>query len=521
MPSEPQARNSHPETLLLGAAIALAVLVRLPQIGASFYGDEGFSLLRDSNEWLTSTEDAFRPVFFTALHGWRVLGFHGEVGLRCLSLLFGVAQIPVAFMLGRRLAGASAGFVFALLLALDPLLIEFSQELRMYSLVPLLALLQAWAFVEVLARRSEHRPVLRAWVGFVAAGVLGTYSHFHYWFLIAGFGFALWRRRREVALKQGALALFATALLYLPNLPNVLRFQREGGGGAHLLATDLTSALPKLFTAFSVGFNYFRLPDMGLDRAIRVSSLGPNVALALLVAIPALIVCGLVVQACVKRRPGPILWLSIELLLVPIALSFAVVVATGKNFIHPKYMVFSAPFLPLLFTASYFATERRWLKAVMGVFGACVFAVALVHFNQPEQYGRREDWRGAALFLRTELVDQRAILLRLGSAGSAEQPPHREGAAPQSLWEYYAADLFERTRIISLPRPDVSASDLAGTVQRLTSGKRDVYYLWSEIGRNFDDPGDVVLAAARETLVDEQKRQFNPRFILYHWHTRQ
>jgi len=506
--------------LLLGAVVLLAALVRLPQIGASFYGDEGFSLLRDSNEWLTSTEDAFRPLYFTALHAWRVLGFHGEVGLRSLSLLFGVAQIPVAFALGRRLVGAAVGFAFALLLALDPLLIEFSQELRMYSLVPLLALLQAWAFVEVVARASERRPVRGAWVGFVAAGVLGTYAHFHYWFLIAGFAFGLWRRRQEIALKQGAIALFVIGLLYLPNVPNLLRFQREGGGGAHLLATDLTSALPKLLTAFSVGFNYFRLPEMGLDRAIRVSSLGPNVALALLVAGPALIVCWLVFRACARRDPGPILWLSIELFAVPMALSFAAVVITGRNFIHPKYMVFSAPFLPLLFTAAFFSTERRSLRSVLGGLAACVFAVALLHFNQPDQYGRREDWRGAASYLRTEL-DQRAQLLRLGSAGTAEDPPHEQGAPPQSLWEYYAADLSQHTKIISLPRPDAAVADLVPTVQRLTSGKRDVYYLWSEIGRNFDDPADVLLTAAREVLVDEQKRQFNPRFILYHWHTRQ
>jgi len=143
-----------------------------------------------------------------------------------------------------------------------------------------------------------------------------------------------------------------------------------------------------------------------------------------------------------------------------------------------------------------------------------------VHFNQPTQYGRREDWRGAAQYLRTELVDPRAMLLRLGSVGSAEAPPRKNGSEPQSLWEYYAGDLSERTKTIRLPHANASSLELVPTVQQLAAGKRDIYYLWSEIGRNFDDPGDVVLAAAREVLVDERKLQFNPRFILYHWHTR-
>ncbi|HEX3850735.1 MAG TPA: glycosyltransferase family 39 protein, partial [Polyangiaceae bacterium] len=255
MPPDTKERNKN--ALLLLALIALALAARLPGIAASFYGDEGFSLLRDSKQLLTPTEDRFRPLYFSLLYLWRTLGFHGEFALRSLSLLFGVLQIPVGYKLAERLGGARAGLVFALLLALDPMLIEFSQELRMYSLVPLVALLQAWAFVEVVARHAEGRPVLGAWVGFVLAGVVGVYTHFHYWFLIAGFAFAMLRRRRDLPLKQGIIALAATVLLYLPNLPNLMRFQREAGGAPHLLATDLPSALPKLLVACSVGFNYF------------------------------------------------------------------------------------------------------------------------------------------------------------------------------------------------------------------------------------------------------------------------
>lgn len=515
MSSEGQHKNPHLETLLLFGLVVLALGVRLPEIGASFYGDEGFSLLRDSNDWLTPTEDRFRPLYFSLLHGWRALGFHGEVGLRSLSLLFGVLQIPVSYKLGRRLGGASAGLVFALLLALDPVLIEFSQELRMYSLVPLIALLQAWAFVEVVARTSEQKPVLAVWLGFVLAGVAGIYTHFHYWFLLAGFGFAMLRRRRELELKQGVVALASIIVLYLPDLPNLFRFQREAGGAPHLLATDIPSALPKLVAAFSVGFNYFSLPDLGLDRAIRVSSLAPNIALAVLLAVPALIVGWQLVRLCARREPGAVLWLAIELFLVPVLVSFVSVVLTGRNFIHPKYMVFSAPFFPLLLAAGYLAIPRRFVKVVLAVASGCVFAIALAHFNQPEKYGRREDWRGAAAYLRTALGDQ-STLLRLGNASSVDDAA--VPGTPRSLWEYYAGDLFGRTRTVRLPRSNASAAEVKPVIERLTFGKQDVYYLWSEIGRNFDDPNDVVLAAARGVLQGEQRRQFNPRFILYHWH---
>jgi len=522
---EPRPRNMLPhdkernrEALLLFALILLTVAVRLPGIGASFYGDEGFSLLRDSNQLLTTTEDRFRPLYFSLLYLWRSLGFHGEFGLRGLSLLFGVLQIPVGYLLAKRLAGPRAGFVFGLLLALDPMLIEFSQELRMYSLVPLVALMQAWAFAAVAARSAERKPVLGAWLGFVLAGAVGVYSHFHYWFLLAGFGFAVLRRRRELDLKQGLSALFAIVVLYLPNVSNVLRFQREAGGAPHLLATDLASALPKLIVACSVGFNYFSLPDLGMDRAVRLSSLAPNIALTICVAIPALLVGWQLVRLIRTRQPGPVFWLAVELFVVPAAVSFLAVVVTHKNFVHPKYMVFSAPFLPLLLCAGYLATRERAARLALAATSIFVFAVAIVHFNQPERYGRRENWRGAAEYLRPALGSN-ALLLRLGNVGTGESVTLSNGT-PRSLWEYYAADLFGRTKTVSLPTADAGPQALVPVIERVTRDKRDIYYLWSEIGRNFDDPNDALLAAARSVLIDEDKRQFNPRFILFHWHTR-
>lgn len=513
------AGNEHKATPpILLALIALAVGVRLPGITASFYGDEGFSLLRDSNQLLTPTEDRFRPLFFSLLYLWRQLGFHGEFGLRSLCLLFGVLQVPVGFKLAQRLAGLRAGLVFALLLALNPMLIEFSQELRMYSLVPLLALLQAWAFVEVVQRRQERRPVLLAWVLFVLAGVAGVYTHFHYFFFIAGFAFAMLRRRRELELKQGVLALLALLILYLPNVPNLLRFQREAGGAAHLLATDLPSALPKLFVACSVGFNYFVLPDsMGLERSIRLSALAPNIALALLVAVPVLIIACSWFKACAARAPGPLFWLGVELFVVPTVVSFCAVMVTHRNFVHPKYMVFSGPFLPLLFTAGYLAVPKPVTRIVLAVTGISVLLVALVHFNQPAKYGRREDWRGAAAYLRSALNSD-SVLLRLARPGTRETPV--ANGPPQSVWEYYAADLLGRTQAVSLPQPNATPAEVAPVIVQLTRDKHDVYYLWSEIGRNFDDPNDVVLTAARDVLGEEQRLQFNPRFILYHWHKR-
>ncbi len=474
-------------------------------------------MLRDSNQLITPTEDRFRPVFFSFLYLWKQLGFHGEAGLRLLPLLFGVLQVPVAFRVGLLLAGFEAGAVFGALVAVNPMLIEFSQELRMYSLVPLIALLQAWAFAVMLARSAASRSTVGPSLAFVAAGTFGIYTHFHYWFLIFAFAVAMWRRRAELPIRISLPALAGIALLYVPDLPNLLRFQREAADAPHLRATDLASALPKLVAATCVGFDYFPLPHMGIDRAIRSSLVLSNPGLSMLVAVPAGLVGWQLVQLHRRGKMSSMLWLSHELFTVPALASFAAVLVMKRDFIHPKYMVFAAPFLLLMLTAGYVAMRRRSERLIVGATSMAVFVISIVHFNQPLQYGRREDWRGAAAYLRSAL-DEQATLLWLGNSRAPEEMVLN--GPPQSLWDYYAADLFPRIRRIRMPRPDAAPAELTPTLARLTEGKSHVYYLWDEIAANVGDPQNAVVEAARGVFVDERRVQFNPRMVLYEWSTK-
>jgi hypothetical protein len=511
----PRAKSA--ETLVLVVLVVLAVCLRLPGLSASFYGDEAYSVLRDSNQLLTPTEDSFRPVFFSCLYLWKQLGFHGEAGLRTLPLLFGVLQIPVAFRLGLLLSGLELATVFGTLIAVNPMMIEFSQELRMYSLVPLIALLQAWAFALVLSRAAASRPTLLPWAAFVVAGTVGIYTHFHYWLLILGFSVAIWRRRKQVPVLHGLLALAAIGLLYLPDVPNLLRFQREAADAPHLRATDLPSALPKLVAAICVGFNYFRLPHMGIERAVRSSLILANPGLSALVAIPAVIVGWQLVRLHKQGRMSSMLWLPHELFTVPSLISFVAVLIGGRDFVHPKYMVFSAPFLLLLLAIGYLGTSNRLERMIAGAASLMVFAISIIHFNQPEQYGRREDWRGVAAYLRST-IDDESTLLWLGDSKSPERMVVNN--RPETLWEYYGADLVSRVHLIQMPRPDATPEELAPILARLVSGTRRVYYVWAEIAANVRDPRNAVITTARDALVEERRLQFNPRVVLYEWNTK-
>ena len=94
------------------------------------------------------------PLYYSVAWAWaRVFGY-GEVGLRSLSALAGVALIPVVYGAGAKLVSRRAGVIVAALAACSPLLIWYSQEARSYELLALLTGVSLLAFA--YARVSIH-----------------------------------------------------------------------------------------------------------------------------------------------------------------------------------------------------------------------------------------------------------------------------------------------------------------------------------------------------------------------------
>ena len=135
----------------LAAVAALAAALRWFRIDAqSLWYDEGISahqLSRSFPEILHAAAlDTHPPLYYWSLKAWgEVLG-QSELALRSLSAVFGVLAVVMAFLIGRRLFGTLAGFVGATLLAVSPLAVYYSQEVRMYAMVTALGLVAVYAY---------------------------------------------------------------------------------------------------------------------------------------------------------------------------------------------------------------------------------------------------------------------------------------------------------------------------------------------------------------------------------------
>jgi mannosyltransferase len=176
------------DVLVLGCLACTLVggLLRLWHIGSkSLWIDEAFSVwvgwqpIPDALAWLVRV-DQHPPLYYLLLHLWMRLGDDAAT-VRALSALLSMLNIPVVYLLGRRLVGAKVGLAAAAILALSPFHICFAQEARMYALLSLNASLATWALARLLTdSRAATLPVGRqfahAWRTWRATGGLPARS---------------------------------------------------------------------------------------------------------------------------------------------------------------------------------------------------------------------------------------------------------------------------------------------------------------------------------------------------------
>jgi mannosyltransferase len=148
------------------------------------------------------------PLYYALAWVWTQVTGTGEFGLRSLSAVAGVATVPVAYLIGIELRGRRTGLMAAALVAVNPMLLWYSQEARAYALLVLLCAVSLLYCVRALRRGSRRDFVLWG----VASG-LALSSHYFAVFVVAVEAIWLLRRHgRESAPGLGIVALFGLAL---------------------------------------------------------------------------------------------------------------------------------------------------------------------------------------------------------------------------------------------------------------------------------------------------------------------
>ncbi len=164
----------------LAGLTALGVAVRFASLGLqSYHHDEAITAMRVIPGSFGDMLHAVRasesnpPLYYSLAWGWAKLFGTDEFGLRSLSALFGAATVPIGYLIGRQLATRRAGLVLAALIAVNPMLIWYSQEARSYSLLVFCGAVSLFFFVRALDTRRGRDLALWA-----LASALALCSHY-------------------------------------------------------------------------------------------------------------------------------------------------------------------------------------------------------------------------------------------------------------------------------------------------------------------------------------------------------
>jgi mannosyltransferase len=412
--------------LPLVALTLLAAALRCSTLDLqSFWYDEAFTPVHvlHPSLWATlrsvvHTENT--PPLWYALE-WadaRVLGT-GEVALRLPSALAGIATVPVAWAIGRELLGGHTNSsarrtaaVCALLVAVNPLFVWYSQEARAYALFVLMGALATLCFL-----RAQREPTPRRMAAFALSAALALLTHYFAVFLLIPM--VLWllyerRTRRAAAPAIVLLAIVGVALFPL--------ISAQGGHGTQWIGRwPLTERLEAIPQYFLTGYSGAPLGH-GVELLVALPILA-GLALGLwrmTAPVPKSARTGTTAAAAQKRALLVVLSIAAGGVLIPIAL-----VAFGADYLAPRNLV--AAMIPVtaaiaMLTLWPDASGRSRAAPALALALAATIALALLAISIDVNLSprlQRGNWRDVAKALRGGIgVDsERAVTtVELGSA---------------------------------------------------------------------------------------------------------
>jgi len=428
-----------PEVVFLGVLIVVGAVLRFATLASQSYWTDEATTVHDIHGSLGALLHQVRvnettpPLYFLVAWGWAKLFGTGEVALRSLSALAGIAVIPITYLCGRELVSRWAGLVAAAFAAVSPFMIWYSQEARSYAL---LAALSGASFLFCArAWRTAARRDLVWWAVFSALAIL---THFYAGYLVAPEAVLLLYRVRR---RATVVAVGAVAVVQLAMLP--------------LAISDTTHPLGWI-TTFSL---WTRVQQISIDLGLRTlyeSSLvthGVLIAALLAAACTALIVLA---GGRDERRGAAFAGgLAAFVVLAPIVLALL-----GRDYVVPRNLTPAWIPLAVVLGAACTVPRARLLGAGLAAALIAVFIWGGVRIAQNPEY-QRADWRGVA----------RA----LGSAGGPRAIVAYDGGfAAQPLWVFMRGTAWQQplSDVATVGEVDVVGNSWQAPASRLPAGTR-------------------------------------------------
>src|SRR4030067_2436783 len=259
--------NNRLSSMLLLFIILIGTFLRLYQLGSnSLWFDEAISVWfaneSPGNIIIKQTSaDVHPPFYYIVLSLWINVFGNGEFDVRLLSAIFGILSIPLLYLIVKNLFGNQPALISALILAMSPFHIYYSQEARMYSILTFCVLLSIFFMVKMLCIGEEiklTKKTIYYSIGYVISTVAALYCHNIALLLPVAqnlFFIIFWNRHRPF-LKFWIPSLLTIIILWAPWTSTF--FKQSSSVGKSFYTPPLTlESIINLFATFNNGPTYW------------------------------------------------------------------------------------------------------------------------------------------------------------------------------------------------------------------------------------------------------------------------
>lgn len=461
--------------------VIIALALRLIILDQSLWLDEAINVNNAANLdigsliFVYSLGDFHPPLYHLILRGWILLFGTSEIMIRLPSVILGVANVLVIYLIGKKLFEQKTALIAATLLATAPLHIYYSQEARMYMLASFLASLAVYFFLTII-----HKATIFSWFGFITTTTLLLYTDYLPYLVIPVLILYLFINRQKIypsTLRTFIPAFILILILVIPWL-TILPKQLEAG----LSAATISPAWAQVVGAPNFKNLILTFVKMTIGRI----SHDNNLLYAIFFAPVAFYVVFLFLISLFRLSPrrsflwywffGPIFLGFILAYLIPVFAYFRFL------FVLPAfYLIWAAATTTINWTL----VARTLLIPALAI----NLISTSIYFTNSKFH--REDWRSAVNFVRNNATKETIVLF--------------ESNYPTAPFDYYNKGRVEAQGALSGFSADLGF--VQKNVRQATIGKNRVF-LFQYLSGITDPEGLVYQELFRQGFINSTTRDF-------------
>ena len=336
------------------------------------------------------------PFYYSFLDFWTKLFGDSEFSIRFPSVIFGLLSILVLYYLASSLFNKRIALLSAIILAVNPFHIFFSQQARMYSLFSLFSLLSLFYFFKILKEGRKTNMI-----GYIVFNALNLYTHY-----------------------------FAIFVLVVECLYFILSHKDFKSKAKDFMLTNLFIFIlfsPQFIKVYTGFLNKTSHVDWGVKpseyfMSIFNSFLGWNVAFTAIVFL--LFLFGLL---RIKNIDKKLNLFGIFYVLFPSIIGFFI---SFKMTIMPRYFIFILPIYIMFISKGLINIKYKWIQILL-IGGILVIS----GFKLAEDYSKpnHAQWREVVEYIESNSEKEDVILL---------------GDFTKEPWEYYYKGNLTRSDLL-------------------------------------------------------------------------